>query len=77
MTDLQIRATLSSVIGSLDLANARLSRCEHGEQRDDVSCVRVDLKTASAELLVLRARLCGDRSTTAPHELFRVPIRVE
>jgi hypothetical protein len=74
----QIRSTLSSAVGTLELVVAQLSRAEHGESRDVVARARVDLKTASSELLVLRAKLCGDRpATTDPHELFRTPFRVE
>ena len=61
MNDLQIRSTLTSAVGTIDLVIAQLGRCEHGDSRDLIARTRVDLKSASAELLLLRARLCGDK----------------
>ena len=61
MNDQTIRSTLSSAVGTIDHVIAALSRAEHGDARDLVARARGELKTTSAELLVLRAKLCGDR----------------
>ena len=75
MTDLQIRSTLSSAIGNIDYTQAALSRAEHGPDRAIVTRARETLKTTSAELLMLKARLGldGDRPTPSQHELFNRP----
>jgi hypothetical protein len=57
MTDSTLRSTLTEVLGTVELAVARLSRAEHGDQRATVAGVRGDLKTVAAALLALRAKL--------------------
>jgi hypothetical protein len=76
MNDTTIRSTLSGAVGTIEHVIAVLSRAEHGDARDLVARARNDLKTTSSDLLLLRAKLCGDRSTTGPHELFAVPFEI-
>ncbi len=51
------RATLSQAVNRLDHLAATLATIEHGIFRDTIGRARETLKTTSAELLVLRARL--------------------
>jgi hypothetical protein len=74
MTDQSIRSTLTAAVGTLDYVHAALSRAEHGVDRDTVARAREHLKATSSDLLVLRARLFGERPATSdPHELFNRP----
>jgi hypothetical protein len=61
MNELQIRTALSSAIGTIDYVHAALSRAEQGTDRATVERARGQLKTLSADLLMLRARLLTAR----------------
>ena len=78
MSHVAIRLTLTAAIGELDYIATTLSGAEHGVDRAVVTKAREHIKATSNNLLLLNARLCGDRpATSGAHELFRTPFRVE
>jgi hypothetical protein len=54
------RRTIGRAVGTLDWATATLTQAERGADRALIERVRVQLKAASADLLVLRAHLAAE-----------------